>query len=219
MSIDDNYNHIMNNQEKLLKSLQHIFGLDPRLTYNIENEFMMGEKHSDPSDFKLYCTRYNYKKLIGSFSLYKEFNRENWLLKVDNDNLILYPDFEQNIVYRLSVDLDDSFSFKSWEMRVYHVVEDIDNLLLFETANNVVLASSLFNHNKDSFYRGEWKYQLTKNTAIQYFLGRFELFITLFCEYFNIFKTYSFQEILDALDNDNDDILKDMKTVVEMYIV
>lgn len=217
MSSDDNYNHIVNNQEKLLKSLQHIFGLDPRLTYSIENEFMMGEKHADPSVFTLYCTRYNYKKLIGSFRLYKEFRRENWLLKVDNDNLTLYPDFDQNIVYRLSVDLDDSFSFINWKIRVYHVVEDIDNFLLFETEDNVVRGSTFFNHNKDSFYRYEKNYLLTKNTAIHYFLGRFEPFICLFCDHLNIFKTYSFKEILDALDDDA--ILDDMKTVAEMSCI
>lgn len=209
---DDPY-YIINNQKQLLNALQHIFGLNLRLPYCVE------QIHPEHCYFNLYCTQYNYQKLIGSFSIYKPMNDEHWLLEVDNDKLTLYPDFEQNIIYRLSVTLDDSFNFVSWKMRVYHVVDDVDNLLFFSTENNFILASALFNHNKDSVYRGEWEYQLTKNTAIQYFLGRFEPFITLFCDHLNIFKTYSFKEILDALDNDNDETLNDMKTVAEMSFV
>jgi len=217
MSSYDDYTYIINNQKQLLNSLQHIFRLDLRLPYSIENDFILGKSPADSADFNLYCTQYNYKKFVGSFSLYKERKDNHWFLQVGNNNLDLYPDFAQKIVYRLSVFLDDSFEFISWKIRVYHIVNDIDNFLLFNTESNVIKASALFNHNKDSFYRGDWNYILAKNTGIQYFFGRFEPFISLFCEHLNIFKTYSFKEILDALDDD--EILNDMKTVAEMSFV
>lgn len=214
-SITDTHNYVFERQSIIIDLLIKLLGLSDDQEYIIENYFNNGESYADPSDF--FIKKKGESHTLSSFSLYVDNSSQQWVLTLTNSNLTIFSDPLNEIEYRLRIYLTNSFLLDRWDLRTSKEYSSVYHFLIFKGINERITVSSFFNRNLDSAYRGETDYLLASGLTIRQFLDNFEPFIILFSDNVNLFKTYSFKESIDALDDQK--TLENMQMIADMTFI